>query len=209
MEIYILDEQGRQNGPFDIQKVRNLLASRMITLDTLAWRNGLPDWQPIRSVIVASLPQVELSPQATIKQVAARPRKAARHTVSPIQSSYLVPIVVIVCSVALIAAFIFTKRTEVFPTSAVNHTINGWLEVQKSGMTGESFWEAQPLVESLLSVTGWEILKTVVNNDFATVSVRVNSSNRAGIPIVKTWSIHLNKVAGQWKIAMMVDSHEH
>jgi type IV pilus assembly protein PilA len=41
----------RQQGPLSAEELIALFRSNDITLDTLVWRDGLPQWQPLRSVV--------------------------------------------------------------------------------------------------------------------------------------------------------------
>ncbi len=41
----------RQQGPLPAEQLTELFRSNEITLDTLVWRDGLPQWQPLRSVV--------------------------------------------------------------------------------------------------------------------------------------------------------------
>jgi len=41
----------RQQGPLPAEQLIELFRSNEITLDTLVWRDGLPQWQPLRSVV--------------------------------------------------------------------------------------------------------------------------------------------------------------
>lgn len=50
MDIYILRE-GQQTGPYDDEGVHTLLKDGAIKLDDFAWRDGLPNWQPLSSVL--------------------------------------------------------------------------------------------------------------------------------------------------------------
>jgi len=44
-------EGNRQQGPLPAEQVVELFRFNQITLDTLVWRDGLPQWQPLRSVV--------------------------------------------------------------------------------------------------------------------------------------------------------------
>lgn len=44
-------EGNRQQGPLPAEQVVELFRNNQITLDTLVWRDGLPQWQPLRSVV--------------------------------------------------------------------------------------------------------------------------------------------------------------
>ncbi|WP_313251049.1 GYF domain-containing protein [Stenotrophomonas indicatrix] len=44
-------EGNRQQGPLPSEQLIELFRSNQITLDTLVWRDGLPQWQPLRNVV--------------------------------------------------------------------------------------------------------------------------------------------------------------
>ncbi|AWH30644.1 MULTISPECIES: GYF domain-containing protein [Stenotrophomonas] len=44
-------EGNRQQGPLPAEQLIALFRSNQINLDTLVWRDGLPQWQPLRSVV--------------------------------------------------------------------------------------------------------------------------------------------------------------
>ena len=46
-------EGNRQQGPLPSEQLIELFRSNQITLDTLVWRDGLPQWQPLRNVVDA------------------------------------------------------------------------------------------------------------------------------------------------------------
>lgn len=55
MEYYLV-LNGSQSGPHTEQKVRSLLASGEVTGESLAWREGLADWQPLSTLLPAQTP---------------------------------------------------------------------------------------------------------------------------------------------------------
>lgn len=44
-------EGNRQQGPLPAERLVELFRSNQVTLDTLVWRDGLPQWQPLRTVV--------------------------------------------------------------------------------------------------------------------------------------------------------------
>ncbi|HGM7314728.1 TPA: pilin [Stenotrophomonas maltophilia] len=44
-------EGNRQQGPLPAEQLVELFRNNQITLDTLVWRDGLPQWQPLRTVV--------------------------------------------------------------------------------------------------------------------------------------------------------------
>lgn len=44
-------EGNRQQGPLPAEQLIELFRSNQVSLDTLVWREGMPQWQPLRSVV--------------------------------------------------------------------------------------------------------------------------------------------------------------
>ena len=44
---YYLVVNGKQEGPYTEQEIRNALAKDSYVLKLLAWKKGMPDWQPL------------------------------------------------------------------------------------------------------------------------------------------------------------------
>ena len=44
-------EGNRQQGPLPAEQLVELFRNNQISLDTLVWRDGLPQWQPLRTVV--------------------------------------------------------------------------------------------------------------------------------------------------------------
>ena len=59
MDIYLLIE-GKQEGPYSEEQVRQSLASGQIPSDLPAWHEGLTEWMPVSSILPShpSGPQV-------------------------------------------------------------------------------------------------------------------------------------------------------
>jgi uncharacterized RDD family membrane protein YckC len=49
-------EQGKQAGPVTDEQLDIMLRDRMITGDTLVWREGMPDWKPCREAKGGAIP---------------------------------------------------------------------------------------------------------------------------------------------------------
>ena len=50
-EVFYLHIQGEQLGPYTIPQVDHLLNSGLIAEETLYWREGLDQWQPVTSLV--------------------------------------------------------------------------------------------------------------------------------------------------------------
>jgi len=55
-EVYYLHIQGEQRGPYTQPQVDHLLNSGLIAEETLFWREGLEQWQPVTSLVVRRVP---------------------------------------------------------------------------------------------------------------------------------------------------------
>lgn len=51
-EVYYLHIQGEQRGPYTQPQVDHLVNSGLIAEETLFWREGLEQWQPVTSLVV-------------------------------------------------------------------------------------------------------------------------------------------------------------
>lgn len=50
-EVFYLHIQGKQQGPYTIPQIDHLLNSGLIAEETLYWREGLEQWQPVTSLV--------------------------------------------------------------------------------------------------------------------------------------------------------------
>lgn len=136
-------EGNRQQGPLPAEELIALFRSNEITLDTLVWRDGLPQWQPLRSVVdelglivpavdapaSAAPPTPPAAPQPPILPPDAPYRAAASTTLPPPKKGLsgcaltaiivgvgllvLVPIVAILAAIALPAYNDYTIKAKV------------------------------------------------------------------------------------------------
>jgi hypothetical protein len=56
-EVFYLHIQGEQRGPYTIRHIDQLLNSGLIAEDTLFWREGLEQWQPVTNLVARRQPQ--------------------------------------------------------------------------------------------------------------------------------------------------------
>ena len=136
-------EGNRQQGPLPSEELIALFRSNEITLDTLVWRDGLPQWQPLRSVVdelglivpavdapaSAAPPTPPAAPQPPILPPDAPYRAAASTTLPPPKKGLsgcaltaiivgvgllvLVPIMAILAAIALPAYNDYTIKAKV------------------------------------------------------------------------------------------------
>lgn len=50
-EVFYLHLQGTQRGPYTIPQIDHLLNSGLIGVETLYWREGLEQWEPVTSLV--------------------------------------------------------------------------------------------------------------------------------------------------------------
>src|SRR5208282_3875605 len=56
-EIFYLHIQGEQRGPYTVPQIDHLLNSGLIAEETLYWREGLDQWQPVTSLVKLRRPR--------------------------------------------------------------------------------------------------------------------------------------------------------
>lgn len=79
-------EGNRQQGPLPTEQLVELFRSNQITLDTLVWRDGLPQWQPLRTVVDELgliVPALDAAPPSLEPQPAAVPPPPPQPPVLP------------------------------------------------------------------------------------------------------------------------------
>ena len=50
-EVFYLHIQGKQQGPYTVRQIDHLLNSGLIAEETLYWREGLEQWQPVTTLV--------------------------------------------------------------------------------------------------------------------------------------------------------------
>ena len=51
-EVFYVHVQGEQRGPYTIPQIDHMLNSGLIALETLYWREGMEQWQPVTELVV-------------------------------------------------------------------------------------------------------------------------------------------------------------
>ena len=51
-EVFYIHIKGEQRGPYTLTQIDHLLNSGLIAAETLYWREGLEQWQPVTSLVV-------------------------------------------------------------------------------------------------------------------------------------------------------------
>src|SRR5580700_2531636 len=55
-EIFYLHIDGEQRGPYTVPQIDHLLNSGLIEVETLFWREGLEQWQPVTNLVALRKP---------------------------------------------------------------------------------------------------------------------------------------------------------
>ena len=67
MDQYLIFENGEQKGPFTLLQLRAMWSSGAITVQTLYWQEGHPDWLPLESIL-HQLENHPVSPTVVVQQ---------------------------------------------------------------------------------------------------------------------------------------------
>ena len=51
-EVFYVHVQGEQRGPYTIPQIDHMLNSGLIAIETLYWREGMEQWQPVTDLVV-------------------------------------------------------------------------------------------------------------------------------------------------------------
>ena len=62
VDWYILNADGQKAGPYSLDQLRSFWANGQVTLDTPYWREGLAEWQPIRTIENSLRPAPTVTP---------------------------------------------------------------------------------------------------------------------------------------------------
>ncbi|MEB3279008.1 MAG: hypothetical protein VKK42_08845 [Lyngbya sp.] len=94
--------------------------------------------------------------------------------------------------------------------------MNAYLNyIANKGMSGYGYWckSSESLMSSLFSPRSFQILDVMEYGNSASATVRIDSSNKGGLPITVNWDFYLKKepslvegLPGGWCIALMSDS---
>jgi TM2 domain-containing membrane protein YozV len=64
--MWYYEQSGNRIGPVDEATMRQLIANRVISIDTLVWTNGMANWTPLQQTqLAAGLPVPPPSPHQT------------------------------------------------------------------------------------------------------------------------------------------------
>ncbi len=69
MSQWFYEKNGQQEGPVDEGMLRDKVAAGEITGNNLVWKEGMPDWQPLRASLpdaISGAPALPASPEGTL-----------------------------------------------------------------------------------------------------------------------------------------------
>lgn len=84
--------------------------------------------------------------------------------------------------------------------SGIAATVNGLLEEQAKGNVGTAYWTANAMTSQFYAPRNWKIVDSTVSECDARVTVRVESSNEAGSPIIGLWVFRV-EYEKSWKVS--------
>jgi hypothetical protein len=92
----------------------------------------------------------------------------------------------------------------------IEKLVNDWLKDQRAGGSGKSYWNRDASPSRLYSVSKWETVKPPSGRSDVSdyVNVLVDSSNKIGQPIRKTWKIDILYVEELPRISNVTDLSE-
>lgn len=86
----------------------------------------------------------------------------------------------------------------------VKRVVTLHLEENKKGNSGAQYFCDPILAKKLFAPTGWEIVNVNIHDGMATVTVRVDSSQKGGSRITKLWDYSLKRMDDDWKIIVLM-----
>ena len=89
--------------------------------------------------------------------------------------------------------------------AAIKRIVNEVLETNKRGDVDYRYWEDTSLASKLFAPRSWEIVDANAWGDMATVTARVDSSNKGGAQITVLWMYYLSRKSGSWKVTNLVE----
>ena len=139
MDYYVF-KNNEQTGPFALMDVRERLKDGTFAYEDLAWREGMPDWTPLKEILGGALP--DATPHSVSEST---PRKAA--ATAPRMARLLTSIVIFVLAYAVIAAAAWLVASFVCAVGVAAHAAlsqqvqgaGGYVEIGKNACLRD-FW---------------------------------------------------------------------
>ena len=101
MDYYVF-KNNEQVGPFPLMDVRDRLKKGDFTYEDLAWREGMPDWTPLREILGGALP--DATPHSVSES---GPTRTAGPTKAPATLRLVTSIVVFVIAFVVVAVAVW------------------------------------------------------------------------------------------------------
>lgn len=89
--------------------------------------------------------------------------------------------------------------------ATVKSIVNEVLETNKRGDIDYRHWEDATFANKLFAPRSWEIVDANAWGDTATVTARVDSSNKGGAQITVLWTYYLSHKSGSWKVTNLIE----
>lgn len=93
------------------------------------------------------------------------------------------------------------------PKDQVQNVIEEWLTALKNGRSGTQYWKDSNLEKRFFAVRSYQILAVNYEPSFPdniSATIRVESSNKGGSPIVTDWTVYLDRTGNGWKITLLI-----
>lgn len=90
-------------------------------------------------------------------------------------------------------------------TETVKRIVNEVLETNKRGDIDYRHWDDPGLASTLFAPRSWEIVDANAWGGTATVTARVDSSNKGGAQITVLWTYYLSHKSGSWKVTNLIE----
>jgi hypothetical protein len=106
MDYYVF-KNNEQTGPFALMDVRERLQNGTFAYEDLAWREGMPDWTPLKEILGGALP--DATPHSVSESTPRATATATAPTTLRLATSFVVFVIafaVIAAAAWLVASFI-------------------------------------------------------------------------------------------------------
>ncbi len=94
------------------------------------------------------------------------------------------------------------------PEQQATAVVINWARAVQAGQPGYRFWVDPNSADKMFAVRSCKVLsahRLETDPRYVDVSVRVESSNRAGMPITADWTFFMFKTPQGWKINLIVE----
>lgn len=112
---YYVSLNGKPAGPYPEEKIREMLASGEITLESLGWKEGLTDWVPLGSILPAGVGGS--SPAIPVPSIPGLPPQTGGWVLASLGSRFLaacIDMVPILLAIIVFAGFMVVTKAKNF-----------------------------------------------------------------------------------------------